>query len=490
MLTWLRQLPITVKVPLVVVAVTMAVSAVISERVLSRLGQLQRDHLSTLAEAYLDGLSSSVLPALLRDDVWEVFDALDRSRTLYASLRPMETIVTKPDGEVVAASNPGHIAVLSRLPVAMRTQFRPDGVAFNEAGTRSFLQRDLRFQDRSIGTIYAVLDIAHLVAERRSVLFTLVATNSLLAVLFAGLGYLAVNRMVRPIRILADHLEDGLKGHPQPIDTLEFPHRGSPFARLFASYNALVAAERERETLALRLSEEEKVASLGRLASGMAHEINNPLGGLFNAIDTLKTHGEKPLVRAKSVSLIERGLFGIRDVVRATLAIYRNDEATRPLTRQDFDDLRVLLGPELRRRRQSIDWHVSTDLLPDLPGTPVRQAVLNLLLNASAASGDHGRLALSAAVEGGDSLRITVSDSGPGMPERAAAVLTGMDGYDMMRDGKTLGLWMVRRLTEELGGRIEVKRSPLGGATIEMRVQASREQAKTDVARGSADRAR
>jgi signal transduction histidine kinase len=276
MLSWLRQLPITVKVPLVVVAVTVAVSAVISERVLSRLGQLQRDHLSALAEAYLDGLSSSILPALLRDDVWEVFDALDRSRTLYASLRPVDTVVTKPNSEVVAASNPDQVPVLSTLPANLLMQFRPEVVVFSPDGTRSFLQRDLRFQDRSVGTIYAVLDIAHLVAERRSILLTLIATNSALALVFAALGYLAVNRMVHPLGVLADHLEGGLRGHPQPISKRQFPSRGSPFARLFASYNGLVAAEREREGLSARLADEERDASLGRLASGMAHEINNP----------------------------------------------------------------------------------------------------------------------------------------------------------------------------------------------------------------------
>jgi len=51
----------------------------------------------------------------------------------------------------------------------------------------------------------------------------------------------------------------------------------------------------------------------------MAHEINNPLGGLFNAIDTLKKHGDAPGVRSTSISLIERGLGGIRDVVEQRL---------------------------------------------------------------------------------------------------------------------------------------------------------------------------
>ena len=66
----------------------------------------------------------------------------------------------------------------------------------------------------------------------------------------------------------------------------------------------------------------------------MAHEINNPLGGLFNAIDTLKKHGDKSLVRTQSLSLIERGLFGIREVVQAALATYRARDVGRTLIDQ------------------------------------------------------------------------------------------------------------------------------------------------------------
>lgn len=55
------------------------------------------------------------------------------------------------------------------------------------------------------------------------------------------------------------------------------------FAQLFKSYNSLVRSIRDREELSRRLAEEKRLSSLGRLASALAHEINNPLGGLFNA---------------------------------------------------------------------------------------------------------------------------------------------------------------------------------------------------------------
>ena len=50
----------------------------------------------------------------------------------------------------------------------------------------------------------------------------------------------------------------------------------------------------------------------------MAHEVNNPLGGLFNALDTLRRHGDDASVREATLSLLERGLTHIRNVVRST----------------------------------------------------------------------------------------------------------------------------------------------------------------------------
>lgn len=143
----------------------------------------------------------------------------------------------------------------------------------------------------------------------------------------------------------------------------------------------------------------------------------------------------------------------------------------------------MLLGPELRRRRQSLAWNVDADALPNLPCTPVRQAILNLLLNACAASPDEGRLSFSASGGGGAHLQLEISDSGPGLPEDAAAILTGGRSYAMLRDGKGLGLWMVRRLVEELGGKIEVGRSAIGGAEIRVTLsKATQPEARSNAA--------
>src|SRR5579863_9518786 len=90
------RLPLTLKVPLLVAALVIAVAAVISQIVLSRLIKDQETNLTLLADAYLDGLSATVLPAVIRGDVWETFDALDRAREQYSGVEARYAIVELP----------------------------------------------------------------------------------------------------------------------------------------------------------------------------------------------------------------------------------------------------------------------------------------------------------------------------------------------------------------------------------------------------------
>src|SRR5581483_2765974 len=100
-----------------------------------------------------------------------------------------------------------------------------------------------------------------------------------------------VGRMMRPMQTLTRYLERSQDGQVNPIPARVVASASTDYRRPFEAFNKLAAAVAEREVLDAKLAEEERLASLGRLASGMAHEINNPLGGLFNAIDTLKRHG-------------------------------------------------------------------------------------------------------------------------------------------------------------------------------------------------------
>lgn len=461
--------PITAQVTTLVVALMLVVSAVITQQVLSRLAVSQQRHFDELAASYLDGLSSSIVPAVLREDVWETFDILDRARGLYQGLKLNETLVANSRGTILAATDPVAHPSYSPVGAAINERFRAGlPVWYDEQQEIAGAQRTLMYQGRAIGAIYAEFDVAALFSERRSVLWTLIATNFLITLGLAGFGYFLVRRSLRPLRVLIQHLHHGVVSPVSPIPERQLGPAHSEFGQLNRHYNALVFAMSERESLTARLAEEERLAGLGRLASGLAHEINNPLGGLFNAIDTMKRHSDRPNVRAQSLDLIERGLRGIRDVVRTVLATYRPDGEPSRLTSADLDDMRFLMSAEATRKNVQIEWQNTVTYELSLPATQVRQILLNLALNAIAASPFGGAVQISALREY-DQLILQVSDQGSGMPPSARAMLTELGSKSpSLAENSGLGLWMTRRMVTELNGSIDCQLVNEGGTSIQV----------------------
>lgn len=460
----LRGLPLAAKVPLLVAGLMIVLGAIASERVLSRLAALQERQLRDLAGLYFDGLSVAILPAALREDVWEAFDALDRATRQGHSLSAAVTTLATEGGLVLASSDPVRFPSGAPAPEALAAARTPDTVTLSGAARTATVQAPLVYQDRMVGRLYAEFDVRGLIADRRAAALHLLTGNALATGLLSLVGYLLTRRMLRPLGVLSAHM--GRDRGPVEIGPAELPAEANEFGRLFRQYNALVRSEQARQADAQRLAEHERLVSLGRLASSVAHEINNPLGGLLNAVDTLKRHGDRPGVAAQSVELLQRGLLGIRDVVRAMIETYRPESAPALLSAADLDDLRLLVGPEIRRRKQTLDWSVDPAAIADAaaPSGPVRQAALNLLLNASAAAGLGGRVRLAVA-RSAEGFAITVANDGLALPPDARRLLeTG----ETLAPGGGVGLRVVVDATRRLGGAIRVESGD--GAVIKLSI--------------------
>ena len=447
--------PLAWKAPLLAAGLLVGAAFVISAVVLNRLEADQEKNLRLLTGAYLDGLSAAVLPSAIRGDVWEAFAALDRARDRYAGLNVRFAIVALSDGKVLAASDPNQFPVQSSVPPEVAHRFPPqDGLIIDASTGRAWLARSLREEGFSVGRILAEIDISELLWVREKVLLTLLAVNACLALGFATIGYLALRRMLKPLSVLSGYVERVRTGRADPIPASKRRHISQEFDLLFDQFNAMAHALNEREKLALYLAEHEKYAVLGKLASGMAHEVNNPLGGLFNALDTLRRHGDDQQVREATLNLLERGLAHIRNVVRSTLVTYRGEPAHASLRPVDVDDLRLLVEPEALRKQVQINW--ANDLLSAVPVAveSVRQTILNLLINACAATPAKGTVHLRARVTE-SALIVEVGDQGPGLPHELANQLVG-HADEVPRVGGGLGLWIVRRLVTDQGGEISL----------------------------------
>jgi signal transduction histidine kinase len=450
-----RNLPVTVRVPLITAALMIILALLASQSVLGALGRVQDARLSETARLHVEGLSVALGPSVLRQDVWEVYDILDRARSASDGQRLLLTVVADERGRVLAATDP-HRAPVGEDAAAFEVgAVAPEAVRMTGDPVLR-VTSPLQFQGRTIGGIVTELDVTDLLAERRRVTLWLLFGNALATGALAFGGWLAVARILRPVGALVQAM-DGSGGAPRPIPESDIPQGDPGLARLIETYNQMTTAVEERAEAERRLADRERFVSLGRLSSSLAHEVNNPLGGLLNAADTIRTYADRPDVVRQSAELMQRGLGHLRDVTRAILDQNRLDRVGQPLRPEDFEDLRLLFEPEAHSHKLALDWQVQAGpaALAGQPAAPVRQVALNLLLNAGAAAGQEGQVGLKVS-NGGDVLSIAVSNTGA---EMSAADLQRLLSSGPLPLGGGVGLRLVHDIVDRLGGTLHHART-------------------------------
>lgn len=452
-----------IAVPLIVAVLMVGISLAVSKHVLSRLAETQAAHFHQLTGAYLDGLTTALHPYVLRRDPWEAFDVIDRARARYSGIDSRVLLVVLGDETVLAASDPRSYPLASRAPTASHPSAqRPH---LDAADGLVWVHRSLKEGAVEIGRIAAQIDVRKLQEVRRETLMALVLFNGALTLAVVVLGSVLVRRMMQPMLRLSEYLARSTDGRLEPIAEAELPPADTDVGRAYRRYNAAAAAIAEREALLQRLAEEERRALIGRYASAMAHEVNNPLGGLFNAVKMIQRHGDNPEQRHAAARLIERGLAGIHNVVRASLMTWRGETDDSLLTSADIDDIRYLIQSEASRRDLKLEWRVVPAASYEVPAQAIRQIALNLLLNACAASPPGAAVHFEISVSQ-DEVLIAVTDEGPGMPADARATL--LDAERNRSPVTGLGLWAVSRIVRSLSGLIDVAGPPGTSVTVKV----------------------
>ncbi|SDI98157.1 sensor histidine kinase [Aliiruegeria lutimaris] len=447
---------LSIRVPLIAASLMVLVGVVASRQVLETLTEVQDERVREIAELHFKALSVALGPFVLREDIWEVYDTLDRATQGAEGNRLIFTVVSDETGQVLAATDPRRAPLDSPVAAFFVNAKTLDDLSVAGQASQILLRAPLIFQGRRVGEIVSELNISDLVQERRRATRLLLLGNALATGILAILGYLATRRMLSPITRLAKHMEE-TTGSPEATPISYVPRGDTELTRLFETYNNMTTAIEHKAEAERRLAERERFVSLGRLSSSLAHEINNPLGGLLNAADTIKEYAERPDVVRSSADLLTRGLRHMKDVTRAILDENRMDRSATPLTAEDLDDVKLLIYPEIRWRVQRLSWTVrlSPGKEREVPAAPTRQILLNLLLNASTAAGEGGEIGLSFSEAEDGTVSLIVSDNGPGISESARRRLLSSEP---VAPGGGVGLRLVRDLVKGLSGSIFVDR--------------------------------
>jgi signal transduction histidine kinase len=222
----------------------------------------------------------------------------------------------------------------------------------------------------------------------------------------------------------------------------------------------------ERVTLRQQMARIERLASLGRLSAGIAHEVRNPLTGVSLLLDELH---DRLLANPGDQALIRRALQEIERLEGLVTELL--DFATLSRTRLEPGNLGEVLTDSLflaKKQCQRAGVELLTDLEETLPpcrldADRLKQAFLNLLTNALEAMPGGGTLTVTARA-GEEDLRISFRDTGEGIPaERLPLIFEPF--YTSKEGGTGLGLSITHNIISEHGGRIEVE-SRLGAGSV------------------------
>ena len=239
---------------------------------------------------------------------------------------------------------------------------------------------------------------------------------------------------------------------------------------------ALLEAEREQQErvreLERQLMHSERLASVGRLAAGLAHEVNNPLEGVSNYLAMLRQDLDAGRTE-ESHELLElagEGIHRAADVIRQVLAY--SDPGRNATTRLDLAEVLRRSADFLERSPQRQGARIELDL-PAKPllveGNPVTlgQVFLNLLLNACEAQAGEGVVGVNAEVVDGE-VWVRVRDHGPGIePDDLERVF---EPFFSTHNSTGLGLAVSKGIVEAHAGTIEAVNRSGGGAELTVRL--------------------
>lgn len=254
--------------------------------------------------------------------------------------------------------------------------------------------------------------------------------------------------------------------------------------QLRAKHDQLKArlAELERTTQDLRSKEKqlihgEKLASVGRLAAGVAHEIGNPLAAILGLIELLREGDLTPAQSSEFLQRVQRETERIHRIIRDLLDYARQSPESEHASetsdlRQVIDDAVNLVRPQKESKEIAIAVAVDPAAAHVLgPRHRLTQIVLNLLLNAVDALEGKGRIEVRAAPSG-EAVSLFVMDTGPGIADEMKDKL--FDPFTTTKPagkGTGLGLAVTHAIVQGLGGSISVHNREEGGACFEVRLR-------------------
>jgi len=289
---------------------------------------------------------------------------------------------------------------------------------------------------------------------------SIVALTTVLLITGFSIILLLTRRFIGPITQLANTME---KAGGDYLDIRVEVKGHDELAVLGERFNSMIErirhANEDLKRTHEKLVQSEKLASIGILAAGVAHEINNPLGGIFNCLQMLKQDGSNLELRAKYLDLVNEGLDRIEITINKLLWMSRKAEHA-PVDmniRNAVESVYSLLDYKMKKAKIAFKNEVATDLRVTFDVHDFQQLLLNLFINAIHAMENGGTLEVKGCRR--DSvISIEVIDNGCGIAqENIGRIFDPFFTTKPTGEGTGLGLWLTYEIIRNYRGEIAVE---------------------------------
>ena len=294
------------------------------------------------------------------------------------------------------------------------------------------------------------------------------------ATIFLLVDILVVRRLGKLAKAMDDFPEDDQQIKDLPVNDDEV---GKLSLKLKKLCQRLLTSQQELGRSREQVFQGEKLAALGRLTAGIAHEINNPLGGMQNCIKSMQESPEDRDLNRRYLELLSKGLKRIGETVRQLLNFGRRE----PLRLQPVmvDDLVrecfTLLEYGLKDIELTMDLKLERAFNVDVEA--LKQVIVNIGLNSIQAMPDGGKLMVET-LESSSHFIIKFTDTGVGMDEEhIQKIFDPFYTTKEVGEGTGLGLSVTYSLVQSMDGKISVKSEKNVGTSFQIELPAESDQA-------------
>lgn len=366
------------------------------------------------------------------------------------------------------------IMVISTGLKALRDAGKLFGTTSYAGETYFTAYTDYPENDWTVGITLPVSDYLQNINKVRHTTVTLVLVAVLLA---SAISFLLGRMIISPLENLQRGIETISKGQLEHKVDIKSPDVASSLATAFNRMaTSLKKSRTELETTFQELAEKEKMAALGQLTAGIAHEIKNPLGIILGSAEVVADPGRPLVMREKAAQFIIDEVIRLNTTLKEFLAFAKpSPPRTEPL------DLNQILDESLLPYRVSMEKNgirIERDFASPLPHcqadpNQMRQVFINLINNAVEAMPEGGRIRVATAVvpagnkKQPEQVCVSISDSGIGIADEHINKV--FEPFASFKDGGTgLGLAIVAQIVKLHQAAIYVESSEFGGTTFKL----------------------